>query len=72
LQSFVANLSAAAGNGSLWTIGELYLEDPLKESAAYIADWVAQNVTHAAFSFPMQKALRLSIRVSGRHTGFRG
>lgn len=64
MQSFVGNLSAAVG--SLWTIGELYLEDPLYESDAYIADWLKQNRTDSAFGFPMQKALRLAIRVSSR------
>ncbi|KAF8067137.1 mok12 [Scenedesmus sp. PABB004] len=60
LPSFVAALTEAA-NGT-WTIGELFLEDPLAESDAYIAAWIKRKRgAHSAFSFPMQHALRLAI-----------
>lgn len=58
----MGNLSKATKG--VWTIGEIYLEEPLNISAAYIANFLHDGLIDTAFSFPMQKALRLSIRVS--------
>lgn len=59
-QSFVQHLSEAVPQ---WTISEIYLEEPLDKSSAYIADWVHDGRSDSAFGFTMQTALRRAIRV---------
>jgi len=63
-QSFVQHLAEAVPQ---WTISEIYLEEPLDKSSAYLADWVHDGRSDSAFGFTMQKALRLAIRVRRLH-----
>lgn len=61
-QTFVHNLSRAVGPDT-WTISELFLGYPFKESADLIANWVKSNNSDSAFAFPMTDSLRRALRV---------